>query len=313
MPCPRGGRAPPRGWVPTAPARRTLPPAPRRPRCGQPRAPILTAVNLTPTEVDRLLLHLAASLARARRDRGLRLNVPEATAIIADTVAEAARDGRTHSQAVEVGRSVLGPDDVLPGVADIVTQVHVEAVFDDGSRLVTVVDPIGGGHLGADAPGALLPGSLRDHEGAHVGEATVSEDRVTVQVVNESPVPISVSSHFHFFEVNPRLRFDRAAGYGRRLDVPAGSTVAFAPGEPMEVALVPIGGARVVVGFAGLVDGPLDAPGARDRALAKAHACGFADSGAHGPGAPADPERAVPALVQDLAERAGRAHEEAPQ
>jgi urease subunit gamma/beta len=265
-------------------------------------------VNLTPTEVDRLLLHLAASLARARRDRGLRLNVPEATAIIADSVAEAARDGRTHPEAVEVGRCVLGPDDVLPGVADIVTQVHVEAVFDDGSRLVTVVDPIGGGHLGADAPGALLPGVHRDAEGVHVGEATVSKDPVTVRVVNEASVPISVSSHFHFLEVNPRLRFDRAAGYGRHLDVPAGSTVAFPPGEPVEVTLVPIGGARVVVGFAGLVDGPLDAPGARDRAVARARACGFADSGAV-PGEPADPTAAVPALVRTLADRIDRGHE----
>ena len=291
-------------------------PAPRRPARGRCPAPILTAVNLTPTEVDRLLLHLAASLARARRDRGLRLNVPEATAIIADTVAEAARDGRTHPEAVEVGRSILGPDDVLPGVADIVTQVHVEAVFDDGSRLVTIVDPIGGGHLGQDAPGALIPGIHRVDEGVHVGDATRSNDTATVLVVNESVVPISVSSHFHFFEVNPRLRFDRAAAYGRRLDVPAGSTVAFAPGESVEVALVPIGGARVVVGFAGLVDGSLDAPGARDRALAKARACGFADSGAPDgagdqgdgttPGVPAD---AVPALIRGLAERTDRAHE----
>ncbi len=286
----------------------------------------MTAVNLTPTEVDRLLLHLAASLARARHDRGLRLNVPEATAIIADTVAEAARDGRTHPEAVEVGRSILGPDDVLPGVADILTQVHVEAVFDDGSRLVTVVDPVGGGHLGQDAPGALIPGVHRDDEGTHVGEATRSRDTVPVTVVNEAEVPISVSSHFHFFEVNPRLRFDRAAAYGRRLDVPAGSTVAFVPGVPVEVTLVPMGGARVVVGFSGLVDGPLDAPGAKDRALAKARACGFADSGAaegvEGAGAPGVAEGAgaqgatqgaagaVPALVRELAERADRTHEE---
>jgi urease subunit gamma/beta len=276
-------------------------------------------VNLTPTEVDRLMLHLAASLARARRDRGLRLNVPEATAIIADAVAEAARDGRTHPEAVEVGRSILGPDDVLPGVADIVTQVHVEAVFDDGSRLVSVADPIGGGHLGESAPGALLPGIHRDDEGIHVGDATRSSDTVSVTVVNESVVPISVSSHFHFFEVNPRLRFDRAAAYGRRLDVPAGSTVAFPPAVPVDVALVPIGGARVVVGFAGLVDGPLDAPDAKELAVARARACGFADSGApmdaSGPGgadavaATEDPAGAVPALVRALAERTERARE----
>lgn len=270
--------------------------------------PILTAVYLTPTEVDRLLLHAAANLARTRRDRGLALNVPEATAIIADTVAEAARDGRTHAEAVAAGCSVLGPDDVLPGVADIVSQVHVEAVFDDGSRLVTVVDPIGGGHLGPDAPGALLPGAHRNEGGIHVGDAaTTTRDTVDVQVVNESTVPISVSSHYHFFEVNPRLRFDRGAAYGRRLDVPAGSTVAFAPGEPVDVTLVPVGGARVIIGFAGLVDGPLDAPGAKEEALARARACGFADSA--DPGAPVplhDPEAAVPAAVRAITGRGGR-------
>lgn len=269
------------------------------------RAPILRCVHLTPTEVDRLMLHLAASLARSRHARGLRLNVPEATAIIADTIAEAARDGATHEQAVAAGLAALGPDDVLPGVADLLGQVHVEAVFDDGSRLVSVSDPIGGGHLGDVAPGALLPGIHRDDEGVHIGEATRTPDTITVAVVNESVVPISVSSHFHFFETNPRLRFDRAAAYGRRLDVPAGSTIAFPPGVPTEVALVPIGGDRVVIGFAGLVDGPLDAPGAREAAVARARACGFADSGAGATddSPPADPAAAAPALVRDLAAR----------
>lgn len=258
-------------------------------------------MHLTPTEVERLVLHLAANLARSRQARGLRLNVPEATAIIADTVAEAARDGRSHEQAVAAGHAALGPDDVLPGVADLLGQVHVEAVFDDGSRLVTVADPIGGGHLGEDAPGALLPGIHRDDEGIHVGDATRSSDTVSVTVVNEAVVPISVSSHFHFFEVNPRLRFDRASAYGRRLDVPAGSTINFPPGVPVEVALVPIGGDRVVIGFAGLVDGPLDAPGALEAALDRARACGFADSGA--PAGAADPDAAVPRIVRDLAAR----------
>lgn len=83
--------------------------------------------------------------------------MPEATAVIADTVCEAARDGRRLAEAIERARSVLGPDDVLPGVADVVTEVHVEAVFDDGSRLAVVSDPIGGG-LGGDAPGRSSPG-----------------------------------------------------------------------------------------------------------------------------------------------------------
>jgi len=208
-----------------------------------------------------------AELARSRRARGLRLNVPEATALVADTVAEAARDGARLADAREAGRAVLGPDDVLPGVADVVTEVWVEAVFDDGTRLVVVEDPIGGGGLGSEAPGAML----------HDRPPVVPElgPLTSVQVTNTSPVPISVTSHFHFFEVNPRLRFDRAAAYGRRLAIPAGTALHFDPGTTTRVELADIGGGRVVIGFAGLVDGPLDAPGAKERALDKARACGY--------------------------------------
>ncbi|MEU5145488.1 urease subunit beta, partial [Streptomyces sp. NPDC021139] len=178
---------------------------------------------------------------------------------------EAARDGARLAEAIERARSVLGPDDVLPGVADVVTEVHVEAVFDDGSRLAVVTDPVGGPGLGADAPGGLLPGR------AH----TEAEAALRLPVTNTATVPVSVTSHFHFFEANPRLDFDRERAYGMRLAVPAGSSVRFGPGERVEVGLVPIGGARVAIGFAGLVDGPLDAPGAREEALRRAAACGY--------------------------------------
>ncbi|MEV8320651.1 urease subunit gamma [Streptomyces sp. NPDC059900] len=225
-------------------------------------------MRLTPTERDRLLLFGAAELARARKARGLRLNVPEATALIADTVCEAARDGARLAEAIERARSVLGPDDVLPGVADVVTEVHVEAVFDDGSRLAVVSQPIGAGEgagLGSEAPGALLPGP------EHADLAPVA----TIAVHNTATVPVSVTSHFHLFEANPRLDFDRPAAYGMRLAVPAGSSVRFGPGESVEVGLLPIGGERIAIGFAGLVDGPLDAPGAREEALRRAAACGY--------------------------------------
>lgn len=222
-------------------------------------------MRLTPTERDRLLLFSAAELARARRARGLRLNVPEATALIADTACEAARDGRRLAEAIAAARAVLGPDDVLPGVADVVTEVHVEAVFDDGSRLAVISDPIGGGGLGGAAPGAILPGPATPEP----------EPALRLMVQNTASVPISVTSHFHFFEANPRLDFDRDAAYGMRLCVPAGSSVRFDPGGRAEVGLLPIGGARVAIGFAGLVDGPLDAPGARDEALRRAAACGY--------------------------------------
>lgn len=225
-------------------------------------------MKLTPGERDRLLIFTTAELARARRARGLRLNVPEATAVIADAVCEAARDGARLRDAIAAGRAALGPDDVLPGAAAVMGDVKVEAVFDDGTRLVVVTDPIGAGPAEEvdGAPGAVL-----------VGDRPLPEpvDIVSVTVTNTASVPISVTSHFHFFEANPRLRFDRAAAYGRRLAVPAGSSVRFGPGESATVGLTPIGGARIAIGFAGLVDGPLDAPGAKDAALAKAIACGY--------------------------------------
>ncbi|MEU6819388.1 urease subunit gamma [Streptomyces atriruber] len=220
---------------------------------------------LTPTERDRLLLFTAAELARSRHARGLRLNVPEATALIADTVCEAARDGLRLTEAVKRGRTVLGADDVLPGVADVVTEIQVEAVFDDGTRLAVVAEPFGTWSRDDAAPGAVLPAT----------ETAEPEPVVTLAVRNTAPVPVSVTSHFHFFEANPRLDFDRAAAYGMRLAVPTGSSTRFDAGATVEVGLLPIGGARVAIGFAGLVDGPLDAPGAKQAALRKAAACGY--------------------------------------
>ncbi|MDH4159748.1 MAG: urease subunit gamma [Actinomycetota bacterium] len=228
-------------------------------------------MRLTPTERDRLLIFTAAELARSRRLRGLRLNVPEATALVSDAVIEAARDGVRLAEALEIGRSVLGPQDVLPGVAEVVGDIWVEAVFDDGTRLAVVTEPFGGASAGEGSPGAVL------HDRPPV-EPEYAEVR-SVDVTNTAGVPISVTSHFHFFEANPRLRFDRAAAFGTRLAVPAGSAVTFEPGSTSSVQLTAIGGARVVVGFAGLVDGPLDAPGAKDQALARARACGYLGAG----------------------------------
>ena len=219
---------------------------------------------LSETERDRLLVFMTAELARARWRRGLQLNVVEATALVADAVCEAARDGRRLAEAVDLARSVLNERDLLPGVVRAVPEVRVEAVFDDGTRLAVVRDPFRAGV--AVAPEAAEPSG--------------TTGQVVVEVTNTAAVPISVTSHFHFFEANPRLRFDRSAAYGMHLAVAAGSAVRFEPGATRPAGLVPIGGRRVVIGFAGLVDGPLDAPGARERALEKARACGYADSGA---------------------------------
>jgi urease subunit gamma/beta len=201
----------------------------------------------------------------------LQLNVPEATALIADTVCEAARDGLRLAEAMERGRSVLALAEVLPGVAHVVAEVSVEAVFDDGSRMVVVRDPFRVEELGIDLDGPA-PGGVTVADGEFVAAPVPS---ATVAVVNTGAVPISITSHFHFFEVNARLRFDRRAAYGMRLAIPAGAVIRFDPGATVDAPLTPIGGARIALGFAGLVDGPLDADGALELALQRGRAAGF--------------------------------------
>jgi urease subunit gamma len=100
-------------------------------------------MHLTPHEQERLLIHVAAGVAEARRARGLRLNYPEATAIIAVHLMEGARDGRTVAELMESGRTVLGREDVMDGVPEMLESVQIEATFPDGTKLVTVHDPIG--------------------------------------------------------------------------------------------------------------------------------------------------------------------------
>jgi len=220
-------------------------------------------MRLLPREEDRLLLFLAAELARRRRTRGLRLTQAEASALIADEVCEAARDGVGYGEAVQCGYAVVSEDEVLDGVADLLPRVEVEAAFADGSRLVVLHDPIR--REGPPAADAEPPVPWREDAGP------VTE----LEVVNEGGVPIGVTSHFHIFEVNPALRLDRAAAWGLRLAVPPGVKVFFDPGEARTVRAVPIGGRRVVRGHGGLVDGPLDAGGAREAALAEARRLGY--------------------------------------
>ncbi|MFM9048530.1 MAG: urease subunit gamma [Actinomycetota bacterium] len=233
---------------------------------------------LTPGEADRLLLFTQAQLARARRERGLRLNVPEATAYIADAVCEWARDGLSLTQARDQARTLLGVDDVLPDVPTVLTDVRVEARFDDGTRLVVVHDPFDIG--------------LAEGSGIH----QVTGSPLTIR--NEASTPIGVTSHIHLAEVNPRLRLDRRAAFGMRLDIPAGTTLWISPDETVETHVIPIGGERVVEGNTGVVDGPLDDAAVRDRALARLRECGYLDVVDGQPvNAATDAETAVARLV----------------
>ncbi len=99
-------------------------------------------MDLTPREKDKLLLFTAGLLAERRKARGLKLNVPEAIALISCALLEGARDGKTVAQLMSEGKTVLGRDDVMEGVHEIVTEIQVEATFPDGTKLVTVHQPI---------------------------------------------------------------------------------------------------------------------------------------------------------------------------
>ncbi|TWG88319.1 urease subunit gamma/beta [Cupriavidus gilardii J11] len=222
-------------------------------------------MRLFPREVDRLLLHQAAQLARARQGRGLLLSEPEARALIADAICEGARQGGTIADMVALASALLTDDDVMPGVAERIDVVMVEAFFSDGQKLVCVHEPIGPGK-GA-TPQAPVPPRWRLAEGPIV----VNQGRPTLRLRVESTAdrPIQVGSHYHFFEVNPALRFDRPAAYGYRLDIPSATTLRFEPGDTRDVDLVAMGGARVVHGLAGLVNGPLDDPAVRQGAMAR--------------------------------------------
>ena len=207
-------------------------------------------MNLSPREKDKLLIAMAAMVARRRLERGVKLNHPEAIALITDFVVEGARDGRSVAELMEAGASVLTPDQVMDGVAEMIHDVQVEATFPDGTKLVTVHDPIRG------ASGALQPGEVTTQP----GEFTLNEGReaVTLTVANTGDRPIQVGSHYHFFETNPKLSFDRARARGMRLDIPAGTAVRFEPGQTREVRLIPLAGSRTVYGFRQEVMGALD-------------------------------------------------------
>ncbi len=199
-------------------------------------------MRLSPHEQERLLIRAGAELARTRRARGLRLNHPEAVAVLTDWVLEGARDGRRVADLMEAGRHVLTRDDVMEGVPEMLAEVQVEATFPDGTKLVTVHEPIGGGaERPPGSPPPLIPGEVVGPD--EPIEINAGRAVVTLRVVNTGDRPVQVGSHYHFAEANPALAFDRAAARGRRLDIPAGTAVRFEPGVAMDVELVAFGGA----------------------------------------------------------------------
>jgi urease subunit gamma/beta len=246
-------------------------------------------VRLTPQELDKLVLHQAGVVAQKRLARGLRLNYPEAVALLATQLLEFIRDGRRVVELMDLGKRLLGRRNVMDGVPELVPEVQVEGTFPDGSKLVTVHEPIVAeyGDLSLALYGSFLPvppnelfrvAPTREVPGAVecvAGDVELNAGRatVTLEVTNTGDRPIQVGSHYPFIETNRALAFDRAASLGFRLDIPAGTAVRFEPGETKTVTLVALAGARIVKGGNALVDGPVD--GRSAEVLARVTARGF--------------------------------------
>lgn len=205
-------------------------------------------MHLTPREQEKLLIFTASELAKKRRARGLKLNYPEAVALLSAEILEAARDGKSVSEIMIYGATLLKRDDVMEGVAEMLHEVQVEATFPDGTKLVTVHDPIE--HANGASPGEYF---------LEAGDIIANEGRTTARLLvrHTGDRPVQIGSHFHFFEVNTALEFDRARSRGMHLNIAAGTAVRFEPGDEKEVELVEFAGERIVMGHNGLVNGKL--------------------------------------------------------
>ena len=188
-------------------------------------------MQLNPTEEERLRIFTAAQLARSTLDRGLALNVPEAVALVCDEMHLAARAGRSWDAVRDAGMAVAASTPVLDGVPGLIGEIRLEVLLDEGTRLIVLRAPFGDGESGVrfgEGEVALVPG----------------RERRTLTVTNTGERPIRVSSHFPFWDANPNLSFDRDTARGFRLDLPAGDSLRWAPGETHEVTLVALGGTR---------------------------------------------------------------------
>lgn len=248
-------------------------------------------MHLSPRELDKLTLHQAGFLAQKRLARGVRLNHPETVALIATVLLEFIRDGKRVAELMNLGRQLLGRNQVMSGVPEMIYDVQVEGTFPDGSKLVTVHHPIASenGNLALALHGSFLPepdlsmfapvapepvpGSTEILD----GQIKLNAGRATVElpVTNLGDRPIQVGSHYHFIETNASLQFDRAQAYGKRLDIPAGTAVRFEPGETKTVKLVEIAGKKVIRGGNSLASGKVSAAG-KQAALKRVKQKGFA-------------------------------------
>ncbi|KAK6582157.1 hypothetical protein PZA11_005854 [Diplocarpon coronariae] len=256
-------------------------------------------MRLVPKELDKLAISQLGLLAQRRLARGVKLNHSEACALIANNLQELIRDGNhTVADLMSLGATMLGRRHVLPSVCSTLTEVMVEGTFPTGTYLVTVHHPISSddGDLAKALYGSFLPvpdisafalPDSQEYEAERQPGAVVvvkgrvvlnqGRKRVSLKVTSKGDRPIQIGSHYHFIETNPQLEFDRGKAYGYRLDIAAGTSVRFEPGDTKTVTLVEIGGDKIIRGGNHLATGKVDMSRV-DHIVAKLQECGFAHS-----------------------------------
>ncbi|ATZ49771.1 hypothetical protein BCIN_05g01810 [Botrytis cinerea B05.10] len=237
-------------------------------------------MHLIPKEIDKLAISQLGLLAQRRLARGVKLNHSEAVALIANNLQELIRDGNhTVADLMSIGATMLGRRHVQPAVCSTLTEIMVEGTFPTGTYLVTVHHPVStdDGDLAKALYGSFLPIPDIDlfplpldaeyestkRPGALItvkGKVKLNEGRkrIKLRVTSKGDRPIQIGSHYHFIETNPQLDFDRIKAYGYRLDIPAGTSVRFEPGDAKTVGLVEIGGNRVIRGGNHIATGKVD-------------------------------------------------------
>ncbi|PTU23296.1 hypothetical protein P175DRAFT_0555945 [Aspergillus ochraceoroseus IBT 24754] len=238
-------------------------------------------MHLVPKELDKLAISQLGSLAQRRLARGVRLNHAEAVALISSNLHELIRDGQySVADLMSIGKTMLGRRHVLPSVVSTLVELQVEGTFTTGSYLVTVHHPISSedGDLERALYGSFLPippadtfpdPNPEDYLPEKVPGAVIpvknerialndGRKRIKLKVTSKGDRPIQVGSHYHFIETNPQLYFDRIRAYGYRLDIPAGTSVRFEPGDTKTVTLVEIAGNKVIHGGNFLASGKVD-------------------------------------------------------
>lgn len=228
-------------------------------------------MRIAPRDIEKLWLHTACVVAQKRYARGLKLNYPEAVALLSGQLLELIRDGHSLQELNELGRNILGTDDVLPGVPEMVEELQVEGTLVDGTKLVSIHSPIcksgldsklalyGSGlvredlHITTDNVMGVVPGTFEI--GDEPIEINKHRNTITIDVTNNGSRPVQVGSHCNFVETNRALSFDRVKTIGFRLNIAAGTAVRWEPGETKSVELVEIAGEKKIFGGNRIVEG----------------------------------------------------------